>query len=329
MASFYAEFEVAGHSYPVRLCEFSFTQATNERGRVAAKVRHGLLHLTLDVPEGDQLLSWASAVKKPLAGHVTFFETNRLTARETVGFAAGECVGYEETFVSGDGGNGAYVCRLTIAAPKLELLPGGPARAFVPAAARDYATAAAEVAAQNPVVASTDSPAGMNATKANDNPLANTPNYSTVSMDPDYVGEETGAVWGTKVKYLSASEREGYKLLIGEDGLVYDANKALFDTTKAGTVTGKGKAIFVMSEAGDIYASSEHQAGLFHHSSFLSGGPVAAAGEVEVIAGLVKTVSNRSGHYTPDQSYTQQFVEQLWRKGAKGTDKIEVVDFEH
>ncbi|HEX8327718.1 MAG TPA: type VI secretion system tube protein TssD [Hymenobacter sp.] len=151
MASFYAELEVAGHSYPVRLCEFFFTQATNERGRVAAKVRHSLLHLTVDVPAGDQLLAWGAAPHKPLAGHVTFFETNRLVARETVGFAAGHCVGYEETFVAGDDGEGAYVCRLTVAAEKLELTPGGPARALVAAETRDYAAPLASGPTVSPV----------------------------------------------------------------------------------------------------------------------------------------------------------------------------------
>jgi hypothetical protein len=148
-------------------------------------------------------------------------------------------------------------------------------------------------------------------------------------MHPDYVGEETGDVWGTEVKYLSPEERKEYQLSVGEDGLLYDATKKLFDTQGAGTVTGKGKAFFVMSEAGAIYASLHQQAGVFHYSSFLSGAPVAAAGEIEIVNGLVKTVSNRSGHYTPDQSYTYQFVEQLWRIEAKDTDQIDVVDFEH
>ena len=51
-------------------------------------MRHGLLHLTLDVPDADLLLDWAHAAHKPLGGHVTFFETNRQTARETVSFTA-------------------------------------------------------------------------------------------------------------------------------------------------------------------------------------------------------------------------------------------------
>jgi hypothetical protein len=77
-------------------------------------VRHGLLHLTLDVPTDDQLLDWANTAYKPLAGHVTFFEDDRQTARETVSFATGQCVSYQEFFVAGDGEAGAYVCQLLI-----------------------------------------------------------------------------------------------------------------------------------------------------------------------------------------------------------------------
>jgi hypothetical protein len=104
---------------PLRQCQFEFTQATDQRGRAAVVLeegdvaRHGLLHLTLDVPADDQLLDWANTVHKPLAGHVTFFEDDRRTARETVRFAAGQCVSYHESFVAGDGEAGAYVCQLS------------------------------------------------------------------------------------------------------------------------------------------------------------------------------------------------------------------------
>ncbi len=144
MASFYAELEVAGQTYPVRQCQFGFEQAIDARGRVQAKVRHGLLYLTLDVPDDDQLLDWANTAHKPLAGHVTFFETDRQTARETVSFAAGQCVGYHESFESGDGQAGAYVCQLVLTTDGLVLTPGSAPRPFVPAAARSYAPTPAE-----------------------------------------------------------------------------------------------------------------------------------------------------------------------------------------
>ena len=59
-----------------------------------AKVRHGQLYLTLDVPHNDLLLDWANTAHKLLAGHITFFDTGRRTARETVSFTAGQCVSY-------------------------------------------------------------------------------------------------------------------------------------------------------------------------------------------------------------------------------------------
>jgi Hemolysin coregulated protein Hcp (TssD) len=134
MASFYAELQVAGTTYPVRSCAYEFTQSTNERGRVAAKVRHGLVRLTLDVPDGDELLSWAAAPFKPLAGRVIFRSAQGGAALETLSWEDGQCVGYQEEFLSGSVNEGAYVCHLTIATSKLTMAPGGPASYVSPAA---------------------------------------------------------------------------------------------------------------------------------------------------------------------------------------------------
>lgn len=127
MASYYAELQVAGSTYPVQHCSYEFTQATGERGRVIAKVRHGLVRLTLDVPDDDQLLDWAASPYKPLAGQLIFYDAKGGPALETLSWEEGQCVGYQEEFSSGDQQQGAYVCHLTIAARKLTLQPGGPA----------------------------------------------------------------------------------------------------------------------------------------------------------------------------------------------------------
>jgi len=84
MASFYAELQVTGATYPVQHCAYEFTQATSERGRVIAKVRHGLVRLTLNVPEDDQLLDWAATPYKLLAGHVIFYDAKGGPALETL-----------------------------------------------------------------------------------------------------------------------------------------------------------------------------------------------------------------------------------------------------
>jgi hypothetical protein len=130
-------------------------------------------------------------------------------------------------------------------------------------------------------------------------------------MDRQFIGEETGAVWGTKVKYLSGDCRLKYQVKI-KDGKFYDAEGNLFDTSKARSAFGgSGNAIFVMDESGNIYASAVHSIGKFHHSSFLSGKPVASAGEIIVEKGVVKEITRRSGHYKPTAEQLSQFLEKL------------------
>lgn len=132
MASFYAELQVAGRTYPVRRCTYEFTQATGARGRVVARVRHGLVQLTLDVPDEDTLLDWAATPYKPLAGQIVFYDAKGGPALETLAWQDGQCTGYQEEFSSGSVTEGAYVCHLTIAAPKLTMQPGGPAAYVTP-----------------------------------------------------------------------------------------------------------------------------------------------------------------------------------------------------
>lgn len=127
MASYSARLEVDGQEYPVVLCSYGFTQATDARGRINERVRHGLLELVLvlDVPAGDQLLVWAATPHYPLDGRVSFFQVNGLIASEAVSFKAGQCIGYREVFEAGADIVGSYRCSLTIAAAQLELTAGG------------------------------------------------------------------------------------------------------------------------------------------------------------------------------------------------------------
>lgn len=148
MASFHAELHVEGHTYSVWFCDCTFHQATDERGRVSARVRHGPLHLTVDVPEHAALLAWAVAPHKPLPGQVVFYDTAHYVPLESIAFDAGECVAYRERFASAATGAGAYRAQLTITAPAFELRAGGPAAALGNAGA----TVLRKVAAVAPVV---------------------------------------------------------------------------------------------------------------------------------------------------------------------------------
>jgi hypothetical protein len=103
------------------------------------------------------------------------------------------------------------------------------------------------------------------------------------------------------VEYLSSEDLEKHRLFV-KDGLIYSARDGLpFDTTSAGTVWNQGRAIYVVDQHGNLYASLVQQVGRFHHSSFLGGKPVASAGEIEVRDGVLNMINRKSGHYQPDE----------------------------
>src|SRR5262249_36345001 len=125
------------------------------------------------------------------------------------------------------------------------------------------------------------------------------PAYKTKAMDPGYKGEHIpgNKIWGSAVEYLDPTARQAFRLVI-KDGKVYDASGKLFDTATGATVhSGDGRAIFVMDAEGSFYASKFQEVGKFHHSSLLAGEPAAAAGELGVVKGEIKVLSDRSGHY--------------------------------
>jgi len=168
MPSFFAELHLTGNRYRVVHFHYGASQATDARGRVNAKVRHNLLHLTADVPDDDELLNWAATIHKPLSGEVVFYNPTQLVALETIAFTAGECVGYQEVFESGAGGDGAYVCQLTIAAPAFELRAGGapPAAAVATTSLRKAAAVASQARSATTAVATAAAAAEATATAA-------------------------------------------------------------------------------------------------------------------------------------------------------------------
>jgi len=149
-------------------------------------------------------------------------------------------------------------------------------------------------------------------------PVPVKPALKTKPMLDAYKGEELpgNSVWGgSRVKYLTDAERAAYKLDF-KDGKIYDANGRLFDTSAASSAhSGGGNAIFVMDANGQIYASKTQVVGEFHHSSLAAGQPVAAAGELRVEQGVLKGISDKSGHYRPTSDMTDQALNVLESRG--------------
>jgi hypothetical protein len=124
------------------------------------------------------------------------------------------------------------------------------------------------------------------------------------------------SVGSYQVAYLAGTARAALELQ-GGPVIVQAANPAVPYSTQGlfSTHNGTNWALFVMDASGGIYATG-HRVSRMHHSSPLSGGDVAAAGEIAVNNGTVVGVTNKSGHYTPDQRHTVQMLNVLAARGV-------------
>jgi hypothetical protein len=120
------------------------------------------------------------------------------------------------------------------------------------------------------------------------------------------------------VRYLNAKERMEFE--------VHVMNGRLYDNTGKPLNTPDKGGIFAMSPEGRIYFAPHDVAvkGAFHHSSFLAGAPLAAAGELSVKNGEVRGISMSSGHYLPRREHVEQFKRELNRRGVSGLDLIPI-----
>lgn len=134
-------------------------------------------------------------------------------------------------------------------------------------------------------------------------------------MDPYFDGEnkpgsKAWGMFGAQVRYLSDEEKTAYEIF-ERDGLLVDKNGVPIDSGSESN----GKFMFVMDPQGRVYAGS-HKLMEFHHSSFLAGKPVSAAGELELIDGKVVGHSRSSGHYKPSPEHHGQFLSEMAERGV-------------
>lgn len=141
---------------------------------------------------------------------------------------------------------------------------------------------------------------------------------STVSLLETYVGEDGGGVaaWHCgygPVRYLSVMERRRFEVTIA-GGLLLDASGRLLNTNDADGL--RGRAIYVLDQHGILYCSNKFRHFRFHHSSLVAGEPVACAGEIAVVSGMLFYLDNASGHYCPEARHLAQMDRYLREKGV-------------
>jgi hypothetical protein len=128
-------------------------------------------------------------------------------------------------------------------------------------------------------------------------------------MGDQYKGEELGRVFPTKVTYLTQKGRKEYEVFVNREGQLINQSGEVLESPSDGFFKKPVEAIYVIDPKGKIYISYYKPQGVFHHSSFLSGGDVIAAGTIVFKNGHIKSISNSSGHYRVTDRSLEQVVE--------------------
>ncbi len=97
-----------------------------------------------------------------------------------------------------------------------------------------------------------------------------------------------------RIVYLRPDERDRYRLTLEGNQLCYAGTHEPVKPDTYLFVMDKIPNLFIASEVREIEGNK-----LFHHSTFLSGEPVLAAGEVTIENGKITKIANYSGHYQP------------------------------
>ncbi|KAF9397854.1 hypothetical protein BGZ94_006171, partial [Podila epigama] len=146
-----------------------------------------------------------------------------------------------------------------------------------------------------------------------------------------------------RVTYLQEHEREQYAVEVVEGLLYYRQSGRLVHTLPASIeaeddvdisqilpdadvnddeetrlekkrIRNKTKYIYVTDPRGTLYVAQKVK-GQFHHSSFLGGGTVCAAGGIVVNRGRIVKINPKSGHYRPGQRHFDRLLDNLKNMG--------------
>lgn len=142
-----------------------------------------------------------------------------------------------------------------------------------------------------------------------------------------------------KVQYLAPDERWKYWCVFGDDKLMYRHRAMLYPEGADGRAlerfntrrfrthsSGDNFAIWVCSPDGYFYTFS-HTVSEFHHSTFLSGGRVLAAGEWVVSDGRLLLITHKTGHYAATPLNLYRALQLLKTQIDLSKTVVQITDF--
>ncbi len=144
---------------------------------------------------------------------------------------------------------------------------------------------------------------------------------SLVKMNPLYIGENEGKYFDSitntfwKVQYFTPSEKRAFELVIREGKVFHllDGQKAqsLFDPDAMSWEN----SLFVVDKDQRLFLLPFEERGRFHHSSLSGGKDILFAGTAAFHQGVIREISDRSGHYKPTKEQTLLVLKELAGKG--------------
>ncbi len=151
--------------------------------------------------------------------------------------------------------------------------------------------------------------------------FSGTPALPLISMDSRYKGEDQGLYldpitkhpW--KVHYYTMTEKAVFELL-PQNGLLVHRNGKKADSPFDAESLSFENALLVIDKDRRIFILPFEERGRFHHSSLSAGEDILFAGTAAFSQGLLRELSDQSGHYKPSPQQTMIAIKELQKMGV-------------
>lgn len=98
--SFLAKLVLGSSEFNVLSADYEISQPTDSQNRPNGKPKGGIINLTLEASNKNDLAEWMLSPTMKKAGQLTFYRRDANSAMKTISFSDAFCVNYKEVFVA-------------------------------------------------------------------------------------------------------------------------------------------------------------------------------------------------------------------------------------
>jgi hypothetical protein len=120
--SYTAELAIEGKTFPIRKCEYGFSQKVDLFGKPIPRVKSSPIKLEITGTDDETNISWAANDKKKLGGTISFYRADQSVFKE-IKFEDGFCIKYKEEIelLKSPDSNPLYIHLLEISAKVISI----------------------------------------------------------------------------------------------------------------------------------------------------------------------------------------------------------------